>query len=146
MAYTYKYPRPAVTVDALIFRSIDFGYEVLLIKRGQYPFEGLWAIPGGFVDMDETLEDAAARELQEETGLTGIELTQLHTFGAIGRDPRHRTISIVFTGFTDVHTMATADSDAADAQWYNISKLPEMAFDHAEIVQMAVDKCLPETK
>ena len=100
MSYSYDYPRAAVTVDAAVFCSFDTGLFVLLIQRDRPPFEGMWALPGGFVDMHETLEEAVARELNEETGLAGILLEQLHTFSSLNRDPRHRTISTVFTGTT----------------------------------------------
>ena len=96
MAYTYKYPRPALTVDAAVFRKTGTGFEILLIQRNNPPFEGGWALPGGFVDMDETLEDAIIRELQEETSLTDVTLKQLHAFSTPGRDPRGHTISVIF--------------------------------------------------
>ena len=96
MAYTYRYPRPAVTVDMAILVARGTGHEVLLIQRRDDPFQGLWALPGGFLDMDEELEEAAARELEEETGLTGIPLQEIGAFGKIGRDPRGRTVSVVY--------------------------------------------------
>ncbi|MDP4184700.1 MAG: NUDIX hydrolase, partial [Bacteroidota bacterium] len=99
MTYTYEYPRPAVTTDAIIVcRESDEKY-VLLIQRLKDPFAGKWALPGGFLNMDESLEEGCKRELEEETGLVGISLTQFHTFGAVNRDPRGRTISVVFYGF-----------------------------------------------
>lgn len=143
MSYTYKYPRPAVTVDAVIFRKSSETWEVLLIQRGQPPFKGGWALPGGFVDMDETLEEAIARELEEETALKKIELHQMHAFSALDRDPRHRTISVVFWGILDNHQKAVAGDDASAARWFGINNLPELAFDHDEVIQMAVEVLNP---
>ena len=141
MPWCYKYPRPALTVDALIVSSDG---KVLLIQRKNPPFKGLWALPGGFVDMDETPEAAAVRELEEETGLTGIELTQFHTFGAVDRDPRHRTVSIVFSGYTanSKDVIPKANDDASDAGWFDIRNLPETAFDHKEIIDSFVNNNL----
>lgn len=141
MPYTYEYPRPAVTVDAAVFRKNNGSCEVLLIRRGNEPFKGMWALPGGFVNMDETLEEAVARELKEETSLEGVDLEQLHTFSAVNRDPRHRTISTVFFGIIDHDSMeARAGDDAAEAHWFSIGSLPPMAFDHDRVVEMAVEK------
>lgn len=138
MAFTYSYPRPAVTVDALVFRNINSDPEVLLIKRANPPFEGMWAAPGGFIDMDETPEEAVLRELQEETGIDGVELFQYHTYGAVNRDPRHRTISIAFAGILkDFAQQARGGDDAAEAGWFSIKKLPPLAFDHSEVVNDA---------
>jgi 8-oxo-dGTP diphosphatase len=137
--YTYKYPRPAVTVDILVFRKKMS--EVLLIKRLHPPFEGKWALPGGFMDMDETLEAAAVRELEEETGLSGIELKQLHAFSALDRDPRHRTVSVAFYGVLEnEQTLARAGSDAKEAEWFNLNDLPPLAFDHDKILKTAFKK------
>lgn len=134
--HTYKFPRPAVTVDILVFRkSMN---EVLLIKRLHDPFEGKWALPGGFMDMDETLEEAALRELEEETGLTGIELKQLHVFSGLDRDPRHRTVSVAFYGILENdQAIASAGSDAKEAKWFKVDDLPPMAFDHNKIMTVA---------
>lgn len=134
MPYTYKYPQIAVTVDAIVFRRGDTP-SVLLIQRGQAPFEGEWALPGGFVEVDETCLNAAHRELAEETGLRGVELTFLHYFDAIDRDPRHRTLSLAYWSVVEdgVVDISGAD-DAADARWFSLTDLPELAFDHAEIV------------
>lgn len=143
MSYTYEYPRPAVTVDAAVFRSAGSGFEVLLIRRGNEPFRGMWALPGGFVNMDETLEEAIARELEEETSLENVELEQLHTFSAVNRDPRHRTISTVFYGImNEVGMEARAGDDASEARWFSIGNLPSMAFDHDRVVEMAVKRIL----
>lgn len=137
--YTYKYPRPAVTADALVFRNIAGTTEVLLIRRGHPPFEGMWASPGGFIEMEEPPEVAAIRELQEETGLRGVELFQFHTYGDVNRDPRHRTIAIAYAGFlTNNDAEISGGDDAADARWFNINNLPALAFDHNLIVSDAI--------
>jgi 8-oxo-dGTP diphosphatase len=140
--YVYEWPRPMVTTDALIFNISSKQPKVLLVKRGHEPYKGRWAVPGGFIEIDEELEDSAARELEEETGLRGIALEQLHTFGTIGRDPRGRMITIVFMGFiTEGQDKIKAGDDAAEAQWFDIDQLPEnMAFDHSEVMKLAVRK------
>jgi 8-oxo-dGTP diphosphatase len=140
-SYIYDYPRPAMTVDAAIFRKQAGSWQVLLIQRGGEPFKGMWALPGGFVEMDETLEEAVVRELKEETGLEGIHLEQLHTFSAINRDPRHRTISTIFWGIATLEqSKAVAGDDASEVKWFEIDRLSEMAFDHAEVMSYAVKK------
>ena len=137
MSYTYAYPRPALTVDALIFSNGRS--KVLLIQRGNTPFKDQWALPGGFVGMNETLEEAVERELFEETGLDNLKLKQFHAFSAPDRDPRHRTISVVFTGYANPGTFKPrAGDDASDAQWFDIVRLPSLAFDHKEIIEMAI--------
>jgi 8-oxo-dGTP diphosphatase len=138
-AYQYKYPRPAVTVDIILI-SRGEAPEVLLIKRLNEPFAGKWALPGGFMDMDETLEEAALRELKEETGADGIVLHQLHAFSALDRDPRHRTVSVVFYGFVEEMPAIQAGSDAHEADWFPLYKLPPLAFDHAHIMQVLKQK------
>ena len=140
--YVYDWPRPMVTVDAAVFTFSGDRVKVLLINRGNEPFKGKWALPGGFIGMDEQLENAVVRELEEETGLTGVQLEQMHTFGTIGRDPRGRQISVVFMGIaTEEQTRIKAGDDAAEAQWFDIEKLPEdMAFDHNEVVRFAIEK------
>jgi len=121
-----------VTVDIIVF----LGTKVLLIQRKNEPFKGLFALPGGFVEMNETLKEAAARELFEETGLKGIELTQLAAFDKPDRDPRDRNISIVFYGFTtDENSLVLGGDDAENAQWISIDNLPQLAFDHNEIIE-----------
>lgn len=137
MTYNYSYPRPAVTVDIIIFRKLDNNTEVLLIKRGNDPFKDKWALPGGFVDEDEPLRKAAARELEEETSLKDILLTQMHTFGDPGRDPRGHTVSVAYVGYLPDGAVAKAGDDAAEAEWFALDKLPQMAFDHNKIVEMA---------
>ena len=129
--FTYQYPRPAVTVDAIL---ISRQHTVLLIERGREPFKGKWALPGGFINMDEELETACRRELEEETGITAGELTQFKAFGSVHRDPRHRTISVLFYAFREEETTPFAGDDAANAQWFPIDKLPELAFDHQLIL------------
>jgi len=136
MTYTYKYPRPCLTVDSALISNNSEDPKVLLIKRGNEPYKGMWAIPGGFVDMDETCEAAAVRELQEETAVTGIALTQFRTYSTVDRDPRHRTISVVYFAFIDEKDVAVqAGDDAAEAAWFSVNSLPPMAFDHEVIVK-----------
>jgi 8-oxo-dGTP diphosphatase len=134
MPYTYKYPRPAVTVDMLIFRVINGERQLLLIQRDRDPFQGKWALPGGFMDINETLEEAAARELQEETGLTAVELTQLKAYSALDRDPRHRTISVAFWGILTDNQPVRAGDDARKAVWFPVQSIPDTAFDHHQII------------
>lgn len=142
MPYTYKYPRPSLTVDIAVFKHSKSGHELLLIQRKKDPFAGMWALPGGFVDMDETVETAASRELFEETNLSGIHLEQFHVFSEVDRDPRGRTISVVFTGFLKDDQKAKAKDDAKDARWFDVKKLPELAFDHRKIIDMLAKKRL----
>jgi 8-oxo-dGTP diphosphatase len=137
MSYTYPFPRPAVTVDIIIFRLSGNRPEVLLIERANEPFRGKWALPGGFVDKDEALEDAAARELAEETGLRGILLTQMHAFGTPGRDPRGHTVSVVYVGYLPEGAVAVAGDDAVNTEWFGLEEIPEMAFDHRKVIDMA---------
>jgi len=128
-----------VTVDIILFSpQHDGDVNVLLIQRDKPPFEGRWAFPGGFMDMDETLEEAAHRELQEETGLSNKRLVQMATFSEPGRDPRGRTVTTVYFGIVDNYEQqATGLDDARDAQWVPLSDLPPLAFDHEEIIGMA---------
>jgi 8-oxo-dGTP diphosphatase len=138
--YTYEHPRPSVTVDCVVFGFDDGDLKVLLIRRDAEPFRGKWALPGGFVKMEESLEDAARRELQEETGVGDrLYIEQLYTFGAPGRDPRGRVISVAYYALvklTDYHVAGA--TDAADAAWFAINDLPSLAFDHAEIFDVAL--------
>lgn len=138
MSHTYKYPRPAVTVDILVFRKIKDDLQLLLIQRDREPFQGFWAIPGGFMDMDETLEAAANRELLEETGLQNISLKQLKAYSAPARDPRHRTVSVAFIGFLTDNQQIKAGDDARKARWFSVNRLPSLAFDHRQIIADAV--------
>jgi len=138
MNYTYEYPRPAVTVDAVVFRIHASVLEVLLIQRKFPPFQAMWALPGGFLDMEETPEEAVYRELQEETGLTDIRLNQFHTFGAVNRDPRHRTITVAYYGILQKRNASVfSGDDASSVGWHPLNKLPELAFDHLDIISLA---------
>lgn len=129
--YAYAYPRPMVTVDVAVLS----GDAVVLIQRKYAPFEGQWALPGGFVDMDEGLEAAAARELQEETGLEGLALRQFRTYGEPGRDPRGRSISVVYVAHAGENMPEPrGGDDAAEARWFPLDGLPPLAFDHARIL------------
>lgn len=139
--FTYRYPRPMVTTDIVVLKKDAKDVKILLIERGNPPFEGQWALPGGFVDENEALKAAALRELKEETQLEGIELSQLHTFGNPGRDPRGHCVSIVYMGWlTDAKKQAVAGDDAKKVEWFPINELPQLAFDHQEIIAMAVKK------
>ena len=139
--YVYEWPRPMVTVDAVVFLKGKDKTKLLLIKRGKEPFKGKWVFPGGFLEMDEELADGAARELAEETNLVGVELEQMHTFGTCGRDPRGRVISVAFVGTVGPdNTAVKAGDDAAEAGWFDIDQLPELAFDHNEMAKMAIEK------
>jgi len=139
--HTYRHPRPMVTVDAAVFRRTAGGLEVLLVRRGRPPFEGMWALPGGFVEMDEDLADAAARELAEETGLEGAALVQIGAFGRPGRDPRGRNICVAFAALlADDGPEIRAGDDASEARWFSVSAPPPLAFDHAEILEAALAK------
>ncbi|ADO68380.1 NUDIX hydrolase [Stigmatella aurantiaca] len=141
MSYTYEYPRPAVTVDCVVFGLDEEDLKVLLIQRGAEPFLGKWAFPGGFVQMDESLEDAARRELEEEAGIRPSHLEQLYTFGTVGRDPRGRVITVayfVLVKLSDYRPRAA--SDAREAAWFSVWDTPKLAFDHAEILSTALQR------
>jgi len=141
MRHTYKYPRPALTVDCVVFGFGEGELKILLIERGLEPFKGRWALPGGFVRVDETLDDAARRELAEEAGLKGIFLEQLYTFGAIRRDPRERVVSVAYYALVKLADVETkAATDAADARWFPVSRIPGLAFDHADILATALSR------
>jgi 8-oxo-dGTP diphosphatase len=140
MAYTYEYPRPSLTVDCVIF-GLDESVKlkILLIQRGHDPFKDSWALPGGFVDMDETLEHAALRELKEETGVEDVFIEQLYTFGTPNRDPRGRVVTVVYYALINLSEYKIgADSDAKDVRWFEIDNLPELAFDHADILALSI--------
>nr|WP_321485697.1 NUDIX hydrolase [uncultured Draconibacterium sp.] len=132
--YTYKYPRAALTVDAIVFVKSGKETSVLLIERGREPFKNRWALPGGFIEMDETLEQACIRELEEETGLQIEKMQQFGAYDAINRDPRHRTISVVYSVELKEQKPVKGSDDAAQAKWFSLEDLPELAFDHAEIL------------
>jgi 8-oxo-dGTP diphosphatase len=139
MPFTYEYPRSALTVDCVVFGFDEEELKVLLVQRGTAPFKGKWALPGGFVRVDETVDDAARRELLEETGLTHVFLEQLYTFGALNRDPRERVVSVAYYALVKLaeHPPMGA-GDAADAAWFPASELPALAFDHAGILQTGI--------
>jgi len=139
MAYTYKYPRPAVTADCIVITK-EAEPKVLLIQRGDQPFKGGWAFPGGFMNMDETTEQCAIRELEEETGLHISEVHQIGAYSKVDRDPRGRTVTVAYLAIVDEPITVNGQDDAAKAQWFSLSALPELAFDHDEIVQDAVKK------
>lgn len=142
MAYTYEYPRPRLTVDCVIFGLDESSrLKALLIQRGHDPFKGTWALPGGFVDMDEPLVEAALRELKEETGVSNVFIEQLYTIGTPNRDPRGRVVTVVYFALINLaqHKIG-ADSDAQDVRWFPISALPALAFDHADIMDMAIQR------
>ncbi len=138
----YAWARPMVTADAVVFRFFRGRAEMLLVRRAREPYKGCWAIPGGFIEMDEELGDAAARELEEETGLRGVSLEQFGAFGRVGRDPRGRVITVAFMGIAVRGCgKIRGGDDAAEARWFDIERLPEnMAFDHAEISGLAIGR------
>lgn len=139
MPHTYQYPRAALTVDCVVFGYDEGELKVLLIQRALEPFKGKWALPGGFVHVDETLDEAARRELAEEAGLKYVFLEQLYSFGALDRDPRERVVSVAFYALVKLSDhRAKAATDAANAEWFPISKTPKLAFDHAGILATAL--------
>lgn len=139
--FEYKYARPALTVDCVVFGLDKDELKILLIERAQEPFKGSWAIPGGFVDMDETPEEAAVRELQEETGLENIYMEQLYTFGGVNRDPRERVVSVAHYALVNIEGKdIQAASDAKNVAWFSLNDTPKLAFDHEEILQVALDR------
>ncbi|MEM9943605.1 MAG: NUDIX domain-containing protein [Planctomycetota bacterium] len=141
MTFRYQYARPALTVDCVVFGLDDEDLKILLIERGGAPFEGSWAIPGGFVEIDESLDVAARRELEEETGLKKVFLEQLYTFGAPQRDPRERVVTVAYFALVRLsdHKVKAA-TDARQALWFSVDDLPKLAFDHDSIIQMAHDR------
>jgi len=138
--YTYEYPRPALTVDIVIFTLRDNLLQVLLIRRLNQPFAGCWALPGGFVEERESLEQAATRELEEETGIQNVYLEQLYTYGDPERDPRGRVVTVAYYALIPAGALVRSEggSDSSQARWFPINELPELAFDHAEIVTYAL--------
>ena len=145
MTYTYDYPRPALTVDCVVFGfDAERELKLLLIQRDLPPFQGQWALPGGFVRLQESLEQAACRELREEAGLQDVFLEQLYTFGQVARDPRDRVISVAYMGLVrpSAH-QAIASTDARDARWFSLQDALQdhaLAFDHAHIIQLAHER------
>ncbi len=137
--YKYNYPRALNTVDIIVINSSKY---VLLIKRANEPYLNMWALPGGFIEMNEALIDSAIRELEEETSLKNIKLTQFKTYGNPNRDPRGRNIATVFYGSYDNKSDAKAGDDACDAMWFDLNTLPPMAFDHKEILYDFINEIL----
>lgn len=139
MAFTYDFPRPAVTVDCLVFRIKEGEVEMLLIKRKKGPYQDMWAFPGGFMEIEEAPEEAVVRELEEETGIIVGNIMQIAAFGAVDRDPRGRTVSIAYCAFLTGEQQAKAASDASDVKWFLLKQLPQLAFDHEKIVAYTQD-------
>ena len=139
MEYTYNYPRPAVTADCVVMTKESVP-QVLLIERGTDPYKGCWAFPGGFMNMDETTEQCAIRELEEETGLRVSEINQIGVYSKVDRDPRGRTITVAYLAIIDAPVAVTGQDDAAKAEWWPLSDLPHLAFDHYDIMQDAIRK------
>lgn len=137
MSYTYKYPRPAVTTDCVVFTQEEEP-KVLLIQRGNEPYKGCWAFPGGFMNMEETAEECAVRELKEETGLTVNQIQQIGAYSKVDRDPRGRTVSIAYLAIVDAPIAVSGMDDAAKAAWFPLSSLPDLAFDHQDIMTDAI--------
>ncbi len=141
MPYSYETPRGALTVDCVVFGLDDVELKVMLIQRGQEPYLGMWALPGGFVRVAETLDEAARRELEEETGLHQVFLEQLYTFGEVHRDPRERVVSVAYYALVKLsdHRVQAA-TDAREAAWFGVHEVPSLAFDHAGILQMGLER------
>jgi len=143
MSYSYEFPRPNLAVDCVVF-GFDLDereLKVMLIQRNLPPFKGQWALPGGFVRMQESLEEAARRELQEETGLAGVFLEQLYTFGDVDRDPRDRVVSVAYYALVNINDyQVRAATDASDAAWFSLGQVPALAFDHPRILELALTR------
>lgn len=141
MPHTYEYPRAALTVDCVVFGFDQAELKVLLIKRGLAPFKDKWALPGGFVRVDETVDNAARRELAEETNLHGVFLEQLYTFGSLNRDPRERVVTVAYYALVALaEHPPTGATDASEAAWFPVSEPPPLAFDHAEVLEMGIQR------
>ena len=136
MTYTYKYPRPAVTGDCVVITK-EVDAKVLLIQRADEPYIGCWAFPGGFLNMDETTEQCAIRELEEETGLKVNDVHQIGAYSKVDRDPRGRTITVAYLAIIDSPISVLGQDDAAKAEWWPLSALPQLAFDHNDIINDA---------
>lgn len=139
MIYTYEYPRAMNTVDAIIIDKKTKS-QILLIKRLNDPYKNCWALPGGFIEMDETLEESVIRETMEETSLSGIEFEQFRIYGNPGRDPRGRNITLTFYGLCENPEQAKAGDDAGELKWFLLNDLPELAFDHQKMINDFMDK------
>lgn len=139
--YTYEYPRAMNTVDAIIIDR-ETKSKILLINRLNEPYKNCWALPGGFIEMDESLLDSVNRETLEETSLSGIEFRQFRTYGDPGRDPRGRNITVVFFGFCDDISKASAGDDAKSLEWFKLNNLPELGFDHRQVIEDFVKEVL----
>ena len=137
--YCYKYPRPSVTADCVIFGFDGVAIKVLLIQRGIEPFKGKWAFPGGFMKLDETAEECAKRELEEETGLKNVSVEQFYTFSEVNRDPRERIITVAHYALVKLSEVRGGD-DAASAKWFALNEVPCLAFDHDRILRMALSR------
>lgn len=143
MSTIREYERPSVTTDIVIFSIIEDALHVLLIQRANDPFKGRWALPGGFLDQGENLDECARRELAEETGVSGVYLEQLYSFGDVGRDPRGWVVTVAYFALVPEGSLdIAAASDAADAQWFALDQTPELAFDHAKILATARDRLI----
>jgi 8-oxo-dGTP diphosphatase len=141
VTHTYEFPRPALTVDCVVFGLDAEGLKILLIRRGLEPFRNRWALPGGFVRIEESIDDAARRELREETGLENVFLEQLYTFGKLGRDPRERVVTVAHYALVNLaNHRVHAASDANSAAWFDVRDLPKLPFDHEELVEKALGR------
>ena len=141
MSYSYNYPHFALTVGAVIFSKSDEGLDVLLIRRAHEPFKDRWAFSGGYVNIDEVIDNAAYRELNEETNISDVSLKRFDIFDAIDRDPRERTVTVVYYGFFNgSKVLIKAGDDAKDAKWFPVNKLPELAFDHSAILKKLLEE------
>lgn len=145
--YCYEYPRPAVSADCLVMGEIHGKTCILLIQRGNEPFKGKWALPGGFMNMDENAEQCAIRELFEETGLLVSGVEQLYTASDVDRDPRGRVVTVVYMAVIkpELHTIKAGD-DASEAKWFRIDEIPPTAFDHQMIIELALKRYENMTK
>lgn len=146
--HCYAYPHPAVTTDIAVFSIFESELNILLIQRANEPFKDHWALPGGFVEMDEDLNEGAARELHEETNLSHLYLEQLYTFGAPKRDPRERVITVAYYALvaSDDVNHARAGSDAIKTTWFPVSSLPRLAFDHKNIIDTALERIISKIR
>ncbi len=145
--YCYEYPRPSVTTDSVLFGFDGIDINVLLIERGIEPYKGKWALPGGFIKMDESAEVGVMRELQEETGVKDVYMEQLYTFTDVDRDPRGRVISIAYYALVrNSDFEVIAGDDAKNAQWFKLSEIPPLAFDHERILRIARERLIAKSR